>query len=74
MTKVEASTKTRTLAALVTFLQTAASQDRPITHEKIVQDVRDVMLECGFPACNDFRDIGTTKWAGPIRRFITREG
>jgi len=37
------------------------------------QDARDIMLECGFPVANDFRTIGTTPWAGHIRRFIMRE-
>ena len=74
MTKVEASARTVELAALVTFLQTAISFDRPIALEKALQDARDIMLECGFPVANDFRTIGTTPWAEHVQRHIRKEG
>ena len=38
--------------------------------EKILQDARDIMLECGFPTTNDFRTIGTTPWARPIQTLL----
>ena len=72
MTKVDASVRTAELAALVTFLQTAMSFDRPVAQGRALRDARDIMLECGFPVANDFRTIGSTPWAEHVQRQIGR--